>query len=68
MTHLALLEAPVTVPTPRFLCGAWGQCPRHGRAVWGESKDLGGCVNRPVRCLTCGARGETSTRKGEAIA
>jgi len=52
------LPAPVTVPSP--LCHR-EHCRRGGRAVLGEPVDLGGCVNRSVRCLTCQITGVLST-------
>ena len=62
--QLSLLDSPVaevaTVASP--IC-AYEHCRRKGRAVLGEPVDLGGCVNRSITCLTCGARGEQSTRK-----
>jgi len=32
----------------------------------GESVDLGGCVNTPIRCTRCGRTGELSERTKEA--
>ena len=49
-----------TVPSPLCL---YDHCKRKGRAVLGEPIDHGGCVNRTIRCLECGATGEESRRK-----
>lgn len=55
-------ETVATVPVPRFLCPYERRCEPAGRAVWSEPIDLGGCINRVVKCLTCGKTGEESTR------
>lgn len=60
--QLALFEQQ-TVASPRWMCMSDRKpCRRNGRAVYGEPEDRGECVNRTVRCLTCGCTGEESTR------
>lgn len=54
-------DAADTVPSP--LCSRWDKCTPRGRAVLGASEDHGGCVNRSIRCLTCGCTGVESVRK-----
>lgn len=61
MTHLSLLDAPDVSTIASPLC-IYEPCPRRGRAVLGPPRDRGGCVNRSIRCLNCGATGEQSTR------
>lgn len=47
----------VTVASP--LC-SYERCTRKGRAVLGPPEIREGCINRSIRCLTCGATGEES--------
>lgn len=61
--RLELFEAD-TFPSP--LCCRWVDCRPLGRAVYGEARDLGGCVNRSIQCLTCGRTGEESRKKTAA--
>ena len=56
-----LEHAPADIASP--LCCYERPCPRKGRAVLGPERDLRGCVNQSITCLTCGATGERSTRK-----
>jgi hypothetical protein len=67
--QLPLFEAPLidgeTIVTDRPLCvyqrqQLHGRC-KGARAVLGIPRDLGGCINRTIRCLTCGSTGEEST-------
>jgi len=63
--------APDTVPSP--LCSriyyddhrARLRCSRGGRAEFGPEVQHAGCVNRTIRCVTCGATGEQSRRHVE---
>lgn len=55
----ALAPALETVASPLCVFEV-RPCPRGGRAVYGEPVDHGGCVNRAIRCLTCGCTGEES--------
>jgi hypothetical protein len=52
--------APATVASP--LC-MYEHCSRKGRAALGPPDDRGGCVNRSITYLTCGATGVQSARK-----
>jgi hypothetical protein len=45
------------------LCCYEKPCPNQGRAEYGNARDLGACINTPVRCVTCGRTGEVSERK-----
>lgn len=55
-------DAVKTVASP--LCMYQRQpCWRKGRAVYGEPEDHGECINRRIRCLTCGCTGEESASK-----
>jgi hypothetical protein len=60
MSQQGVLSDVETVASP--LC-IYVRCSRKGRAVLGDPRDCGGCVNRTIRCLGCGATGEQSTRK-----
>ena len=42
------------------LCIFEGDCPKQGRATFGPPKRFASCVNRTIRCVTCGATGEES--------
>lgn len=57
---------PETVPSP--LCCRWTDCQPKGRAVLGPEDDRGGCINRSIRCQTCGKTGIESTRKDLRLA
>lgn len=41
-------------------------CQRNGKAIRGEPIDCGECVNVPVACSVCSARGEISYTRDEA--
>lgn len=63
MTQPSLFASPDTVPTPIWLCSYERNCPRKGRAIWGQPQDRGdGVINTPIRCETCGKSGEQSVR------
>jgi len=48
-----------TIASP--FCRWEGTCPRGGgRAVLGPARKFADCVNRTIRCLTCGVTGEES--------
>ena len=49
---------PETKPSP--ICCYEKPCPYQGRAVYGPPRDMGGAVNRDVRCLKCQRTGEES--------
>lgn len=54
------LFADATVPSP--ICCMWLPCPRKGRSVLGPAERIGDdCINRSIRCLTCGRTGIEST-------
>ena len=57
----ALFDLTETVASP--LCSRWTKCTPRGRAVLGAPEDHGECVNREIRCLTCGCTGVESVRK-----
>lgn len=57
MTQASLFTETARKPAPRD----WTHCGV--RAVMGEPQDLGGCINTPILCATCGREiGVQSTR------
>jgi hypothetical protein len=52
----SLWETPATVASP--LCVYEPSCTHHGRAAYGPPVSVTPtCVNRTIRCLTCGRTG-----------
>jgi len=49
------------------LCLAYERCTgsARGRIVYGEPERRGECVNREMRCLTCGRTGTESRRHAD---
>lgn len=60
MTQPILPNLP-TIPSP--LCAYEPHCDPIGRCVLGPPSQREGCVNRTIRCLTCGKTGEQSGRQ-----
>jgi len=58
MNQPALFDAQQFKPSP--ICCYEKPCPYQGRAVYGPPRDMGGAVNRDVRCLKCQRTGEES--------
>lgn len=60
------VHGPTVASVASPLCSREGKCSRGGRAVLGPphvlEDDGERCVNRWIRCLTCGCVGEESRR------
>jgi hypothetical protein len=55
----SLFSDPATEASP--LCIYDGPCSRHGRAELGPERHVSPtCINRDIRCLTCGRTGVES--------
>lgn len=53
-------DEPAAAPGPRMrspICFYAAPCPRAGVAELGPEEVLDGCINRAIRCLTCGRTG-----------
>lgn len=61
MTQPNLWAEPETTPTPPGLClYDTRPCPKRGRCEFGPEVAVGACLNRAIRCLTCGRTGVES--------
>jgi hypothetical protein len=59
--QLALFAEPAPRRTARSpICSYMQHCG--ARVTFGESEDMGGCINTPMVCERCGARGIESMR------
>lgn len=61
--QLALFPAAPRTPSPRWLCVYAKPCANHGQAIYGPTVIKARCVNRVVKCQTCGRFGEESERR-----